>query len=331
MQLINITNRKQLNDFIASQKMSQFLQSFEWGEFQEKVAGKIFRLGVINDDSLVVVATIVKKTLPMGKSYFYCPRGPIEQSVDISRSTQARDETAELLFNDIRKLAREEEVMFLRLEPLNELCIKDLKSQVLKTLDVQPSNTLVLDLTKLEVELLGEMHAKTRYNIKLAEKRGVIIEEAEAIRFDDFWQLMSETSERDNFRLHGINYYKNMLEVDSKYIKLYFASHNGNPISTGIFSFFGDTVTYLHGASSSVDRNVMAPYLLHWQIINLAKSQGYKYYDFNGVDEKRWPGVTRFKNGFGGSAVNYPGTFDMIFDQGWYSIYKMVRKARRTF
>ena len=75
----------------------------------------------------------------------------------------------------------------------------------------------------------------------------------------------------------------------------------------------------------------MAPHLLQWHAIKLAKANGQKYYDFHGIDEARWPGVTRFKLGFGGFEVNYPGTFDLVYDPGWYSIYKMVRKVRRTF
>ena len=175
------------------------------------------------------------------------------------------------------------------------------------------------------------MHPKTRYNIKLAEKKGINILESGTNHFADFWQLISQTSERDSFRLHGINYYQEMLRLKRDFIKLFLADYKGRLISTGIFSFFGDLVTYLHGGSADTNRNVMAPYLLHWQIIKTAKQQGFKYYDLNGIDEKKWLGVTRFKKGFGGKEINYPGTFDLVFDQGWYNIYRMVRKVRRTF
>jgi lipid II:glycine glycyltransferase (peptidoglycan interpeptide bridge formation enzyme) len=75
----------------------------------------------------------------------------------------------------------------------------------------------------------------------------------------------------------------------------------------------------------------MAPYLLQWESIRIAKEAGMKYYDFHGVDEEKWAGVTRFKMGFGGERVEYPGTYDLVFDQGWYAIYKMVRQVRRSF
>jgi lipid II:glycine glycyltransferase (peptidoglycan interpeptide bridge formation enzyme) len=323
MQIITITDKKQLNDFVDQETMSQFLQSWQWGEFQGRAAGKIIRLGVLENNELVAAATLVKKILPMGKNYFLCPRGPIVGA--------KRDKLKILneLFSTIKELAEDESVIFLRFEPIST---NDNSSFIIQqTLDIQPSKTLILDLTKSEEELLKEMHQKTRYNIKLSEKKKVKVVEAGLERFDDFWQLMNQTGERDNFRPHGIDYYRKMLEAENDFIKLYFAEYNGKPVTTGIFSYFGDTVTYLHGASADHDREVMAPYSLHWQIIKEAKQAGYKYYDLFGIDEKRWPGVTRFKKGFGGFEHNYPGTFDLAFDENWYSIYKMIRKARRTF
>jgi len=87
----------------------------------------------------------------------------------------------------------------------------------------------------------------------------------------------------------------------------------------------------MHGGSSGAYREAMAPYLLQWRAIELGKKFGCTYYDFYGIDEEKWPGVTRFKNGFGGRTINYPGTFDLIFDASWYNVYKMVRRVRRTF
>jgi peptidoglycan pentaglycine glycine transferase (the first glycine) len=215
-----------------------------------------------------------------------------------------------------------------------------------KTIDIQVSKTIILDLIKSEEELLAAMHQKTRYNIRLAEKRGVKIREAGVSSpllspangagkeglgvvggFEKFWDLMSATVNRDGFRLHEKEYYKKMLEVEN--IKLYFAEFEGKVICAGIFSFFGDTAIYLHGASSDENRELMAPHLLQWELIKKAKSLGCKYYDFFGIDEKKWPGVTRFKRGFGGQELNYPGTFDIIFDKRKYIVYKLLRIIRR--
>jgi len=325
MQIINITNRQQLNKFVGSQKHSQFLQAWQWGEFHKIVSDNVFRLGVQSQGELIAAATVIKKILPMGKFYFYCPRGPVLGKPQIPMTKQI----IELLFNAIKELAEQEKVMFFRFDPTFQ--VSSFKFQVSKTIDVQPSKTLILNLEKSEQEILQAMHQKTRYNIRLAEKKGVKIIESDLSQFDDFWQLMCETSDRDSFRTHGINYYKEMLKVDKDFVKLFFAKYKNRLISAIIISLFGDTITYMHGASANEHRNVMAPYLLQWHCIKLAKELGYRYYDFYGIDEEKWPGVTRFKKGFGGKTINYPGTFDLIFDQGWYSVYKMVRKVRRTF
>jgi lipid II:glycine glycyltransferase (peptidoglycan interpeptide bridge formation enzyme) len=196
-----------------------------------------------------------------------------------------------------------------------------------RSLDVQVSKTIILDLSKTEDKLLKEMHQKTRYNIRLAEKKGVKIREAAEGEFEKFWELMSQTVNRDGFRLHEKDYYEKMIEVDG--VKLFLGEAENKILCSGIFSFFGDTAVYLHGASSNENRELMAPHILQWELARRAKALGFKYYDFFGVDEKKWPGVTRFKRGFGGKEVNYPGTFDVIFDIFKYDGYKVLRFVRR--
>ena len=328
MQTINITNKEQLNNFVGGQKHSQFLQSWQWGEFHNVVSGDVFRLGVMDNNELAGAATIIKKILPIGKNYFYCPRGPIIDKLQIT-NYKLQIKIFEVLFDEIKNLAKSEGVMFLRFDPTFQ--ITNYKLPISETIDIQPSKTLILDLLKTESELLKDMHPKTRYNIKLAEKKGVKVVEADASRIGEFWQLMGETSSRDSFRTHGINYYKEMVKLDGDFIKLFFAEYKGKAISSIIASSFGDTAAYMHGASSNEDRNVMAPYAMQWHCMKFFKEKGFKYYDLYGIDEKKWPGVTRFKKGFGGKEIEYFGTYDLPFDKGWYNIYKMVRKMRRTF
>lgn len=326
MQIINLTEKEQLNNFISRQKQSQFLQSWQWGEFHKQVSNKVIKVGVEENNQLIAAALLIKKVLPISRNYFYCPRGPV---IDSKITKDKIRIIVNFLFNQFKKIAREENVMFLRFEPAANIQHSTFSTQ--KTLDVQPSKTIILDLAKSETEILKSMQQKTRYNIRLAEKKGVKIIEAELKQFDKFWQLMGQTSQRDKFRLHGINYYKKMMDLGSDFIKLFFAQYKKKIIAANIVSFFGDTVTYIHGASANDNRNVMAPYLLQWYSIKLAKKLGYRYYDFYGIDEKAWPGVTRYKKGFAGDEKKYQGTFDLIFDSGWYSVYKMVRKVRRTF
>lgn len=335
MRIINITEKKQLNDFVGNKKNSQFLQSWQWGEFQEEASGDVWRVGVEENGILVASAKLVKKQLPIGKSYFYCGRGPI-----IAEGLNVEN-ILNFLFNGISDIAKKQGAMFLRFEPACpaggpacqefKLALSSLNFQIFKTIDVQPSKTLILDLKKSEDEILKQMRQKTRYNIRLAEKKGVKIVEAGADRFEEFWQLLSTTGDRDEFNLHGRSYYQAMLKMESDFVKLSFAEYRRKALACNLVIFFGDTATYIHGGSSDENREVMAPYALQWHNIKLAKKSGCEYYDFHGIDEKKWPGVTRFKIGFGGHAEEYPGTFDLVYDESWYNIYKMVRKIRRTF
>lgn len=326
MKLVNL-NKEQLNSFLRAQEHSSFLQSWEWGEFQESCGNHVFRLGVESDGELVMVINLIKKVLPIGRAYFYAPR---------FQCKTPNKECYVFFIKEIKKLAKKERVIFLRFEPLEQTQSVNNKERIVKTLDIQPSKTIILDLSRSEEELLGAMHQKTRYNIRLAERKGVeIIETAcEKEDFREFWDLMKETVKRDDFRLHSREYYQRMIATDCNLneglsIKLFFARFDNKNIATGIFSFFGDTVTYLHGASSNDHRSVMAPYLLQWHVIKLSKGEGYRYYDFYGIDEERWPGVTRFKKGFSSRIIEYPGCFDVVFNRRWYGLYKIMRWIRR--
>ncbi|MEI8361131.1 MAG: peptidoglycan bridge formation glycyltransferase FemA/FemB family protein [bacterium] len=329
MKLVTIDSKKQLDDFVGTEKHSQFIQSWAWSEFQRLVSGTVWRIGVEDKGKLIASAKISKKDLPMGRSYFYCGRGPVFKG-DVWNV-----EAAALIFAEIERLAEEEMVMFLRFDPSFD-CIADVEQIIgnrtfIKSDDVQPSKTLILDVTKTEEELLAAMHQKTRYNINLANKKEVKIVEGGKERFEDFWSLLDQTTGRDKFRPHGRSHYSAMFDIETDTLKLLFAEVDGKPLAASILLFFGDTATYLHGGSSNDDRNLMAPYALQWASIQMAKNKGMNYYDFYGIDEERWPGVTRFKMGFGGEVKVFPGTYDIIYDEGWYSVYRMVRKVRRSF
>jgi len=326
MQIIDIKEKEILDDFLKRQKHSQFLESWEWGEFQFKMENKIFRLGIEDEGKLIFTATLIKRKLFLNKSYFFIPRGPIFDD-------KLKPENYELLFDffirEVKKIAKKENAVFLRFEPLKEFPKRNLKFSIKKSIDIQPAQSLILNIEKSEEELLKEMHQKTRYNINLALRKGITVREIKNIQkyFNDFWKIMEETRKRDNFFLHPREHYQEILNLD--FIKLIGAFYKGKLIAVNIVSFFGDLVTYVHGASSNENRNLMAPYALQWETIKLAQKEGYKYYDFYGIDEKKWPGVTRFKKGFKGEEIEYPGTFDLIFNPNEYYFYKVFRFLRR--
>jgi lipid II:glycine glycyltransferase (peptidoglycan interpeptide bridge formation enzyme) len=302
------------NNFLLNQPTQTgiFLQSEEWLAFQEKLGREIYRLGLVDkQNNLSAICGVIQNPLPLGKKYFYVPRGPVGKP--------------EALIDEVKKTAQKDGGIFLKIEPPTEISLPSL----LRAGPLQPRQTLILDLTKSEEELIAAMHEKTRYNIRLAEKKNLILKNGTV---DNFWKLMEETTKRDEFRAHPKKYYEKMLEKitgDGKNgmrVELKTVYLDGAPLAAAIVGYFGDTATYLHGASSYEHRNLMAPYFMHWEIIKEAKRLGYKFYDFWGIDEQKWPGVTRFKKGFGGFEINYPGTFDLPINKLWYKIYNLAKK-----
>ncbi|MFN3302012.1 MAG: lipid II:glycine glycyltransferase FemX [Patescibacteria group bacterium] len=319
MKIQEIKDEKIWQEFVSSFEMAQFLHSWQWGKFQESLGRKIWRFGVYQNDKLIAALMLIKNNLPFKKNYLYSPRFPIlTQTVP-----------AEIFLNKIEEVAKKENSIFWRVDLFNADIFKDVK--FIKISDLQPSRTIILDLTKSEEEILEGMHPKTRYNIRLAEKRGVrvkISQKKEEIEI--FLKLLEKTAQRDKFKIYPFKYYRKLLQLDKNFVKLFLAEYQGKIIAGNLMIFFADTSTYLHGASADEYRNVMAPYLLHWLAIKEAKRMCLKYYDFWGIDEKKWPGVTRFKKGFvnlkTGFEINYPGTFDLVFNQFWYKIYLLAKK-----
>lgn len=206
--------------------------------------------------------------------------------------------------------------------------------------DVQPPDTVLLPLDKTEEELLAAMKAKWRYNIRLAEKKGVTVKAAGPECIDDFYSVFMETAARDRIAVHGKDYYKSLLELSSKgeHIKttLYIAEHEGEVLA-GIITLFTDTeAVYLYGASSDKKRNLMPAYLLQWTAIQDAKRFGSKVYDFYGIpptDDEHHPmhGLYRFKTGFGGNVVHRAGSIDMPVKPLTYAMYIFLERARAFY
>lgn len=313
MHIIEISSQKQWDEFVVLNG-DQFLQSWAWGEFQKKIGRRIWRLGIKDDNNIIGQALIVKHSLLLGKNYFYCPRGPIFSSLPSKK-------VLKIFIEKIKDLARQENAIFFRFEPQN---IKLQVSHCKKVSDVQPCKTLTLDLTQSEQEILSNMHYKTRYNIRLAQRHKVEVYRSKDQKdVEEFLHLLHKTCKREKFKPHPDNYYQSLLSFDPKFIQLYLVKYEDKILAAYIVVFFGNTATYVHGASSRENANVMAPHFLHWYTITQAKNKGYKAYDFWGIDKKKWPGLTRYKMGFGGELVTYIGTFDLPISNPWYWLYKI--------
>lgn len=299
-----------------------FLQSKLWLEFQKSLGREVFEY-----DKDGIKAGIIKLPLWFGKSYFYIPYGPV---MDFNAMLGGEKNPVWNWLHWLKDLAKKEQAIFIKAEPSNDHVAQTLAERKFKLShkEIQPSRTVILDLEKSEAELKAAMHHKTRYNIGVAEKHGIIVKESEDIGV--FWKLMQKTTKRDRFFSHTQSYYQKLFNFfhdghDIK-IKLFLAFCQGRPLAGALVLFFGEMGFYLHGASDYDHRQLMASYLLHWEILKGLKFQDLKFYDFWGINARHWPGVTRFKLGWGGRTVEYPGSFDWRLSWWWYQGYKMARR-----
>lgn len=305
-----------LNDYFGE---TSFLQSSSWGCIQERYKRKCFYLSFKKSTAALGLFLIIEIPINNFFKYWYIPRGPIFKK-DISSKDK------EEIFLKVSKFAKKNNAVFIRFEPGDMPLIEGIR----KAKDVQPSKTCFLDIRQSNDELLKAMKSKTRYNINLARRKGVrvaLIDDPQTA-FNNFIDLMKETSERDNFSIHNADYYKNLISYNNKFIRVFEAHYNKKVIASGIFSFYRGQVSYLHGASSNQFRNVMAPYLLHFETMVFAKKEGFKFYDLYGVDDLKWPGVSRFKRGFGGEQFDYPGSFDLPVRKMYYKLYQAINFLR---
>ncbi|MFA7208721.1 MAG: peptidoglycan bridge formation glycyltransferase FemA/FemB family protein [Parcubacteria group bacterium] len=304
-----------------------FLQSDWWKNFQSAVGRKN-----LNIKGETFWNNIFEHKLPIVGKYFYIPRGNI---------LKIRDKNVKNYFDNLIGLARDNGAGWIRIEPASqeilELTRKNVDLPIVKAPhEMQPKELFIIDCTKSEAELLTLMKPKTRYNIKVAEKKGVKVFVSNGKEcMDRFCDLVEITSKRQGIRPHPRDYYQKMLEIiPGENIKLYCAELEGEVIAANIVIFFGNTVTYLHGASDDRFRNVMAPYLLQWRQIQDAKKAGAAGYDFGGVktgsDDNDWAGITRFKQGFSPATETskFPGNYDIILNPLKYRTYNLIRKIK---
>lgn len=212
--------------------------------------------------------------------------------------------------------------------------------------DIQPPDTVLLDLSRTGDELLAQMKAKWRYNIHLAEKKGVVVTPYTADSkdldqaIDTFYSLFETTAKRDGIAVHAKKYYKDLFALsktfpDAPKITLWLARHEGDSLAGIITLFSRREAVYLYGASSNVKRNLMPAYLLQWNAISAAKEYGSAFYDFYGMpptDDEHHPmyGLYRFKTGFGGTIVHRPGSVDVPVSH-LYSLYTTAERLRAFY
>ena len=300
--------------------MKSILQTREWADFKAIQGFEILKIGELFTH---------KRNLPYGQNFLYLP----EVSSDYLTAQN---------MEEIKKLAKSQRSIFARVELINEYSANADKIVqsfgFIKSFEqVQPKWRHIIDISKSEDEILSQMKSKGRYNIRLAQKKQVkVTASSDKGAIERFYELVSQTTQRERISGRSQEYFVKMVDSfsDTDYLEIYIASYEGKPLAGALVSFYDGVASYLYGGSSSENREVMAPYALHWQIIRDAKARSMQKYDMLGRakpnDEKsKWAGVTRFKEQFGGQAVEILGSYDFIEKPTYYKIFKLLEGSRR--
>lgn len=346
-QLIESQDEDLFNDFISSSPKPHFLQSYEWGELKSCTGWEPLRLLVWCDDRPVAAISLLKRHLPfycyLHRSIIYAPRGPIIGA--------ECDQAGEVFFWEaVKGLARRHGAIFIKIDPDIPTEPADSAERYRKRLTatgfrlsgsqsgfggVQPCYVFRLDITPTEQSLLAAMESKTRYNIHLAERKGVSVRVAQdAADLRLFYDILTETATRDRFLIRNFSYFERMwdLFVTRGAARVFLADYQGQAIAGTLAFHCGDRVWYLYGASSNQLRNVMPNHLLQWTMIRWAKELGCRLYDFRGVPgsadtDDHLAGLYRFKKGFAATFTEFIGEYDLILSPGWFFLWTRVLPA----
>ncbi len=308
------------------------LQSLEWGKFREKTGIKVVRINNLQ----LTIHPIPHTNFNIG----YLPKSSMPTKEIISK---------------LHELGKKEHCVFIQLEP-NVEQTEDGKKKI-ESFGLIPSAhplftkyTFILDLTKSEEELLKDMNSKTRYNIKVAQKHGVVVKEDNSPKaFERYLSLTKETTNRKGFYSHTEKYHQLMwdtigihnsefkiqnLDKNRLTAHLLTAIYNKKILVTWIVFILGDTLYYPYGASSSNHKEVMASNLMMWEAIRFGKKLGLKKFDMwgslgpNPDSKDPWFGFHRFKEGYGAKLTEFLGSYDLIIDKNMYRFYKIADKFR---
>ncbi len=306
--------------FVSAHPETHILQTAEWGELKKDFGWDVVRL-IAGD----LGVQILFRRLPLGFTVAYMPKPD-------GRLWTADGEE----WSEINAVCRQKRAIFLKIEPdCWEPSTFNLQSSTISPHNIQPPRTIVISLLGSEDDILARMKQKCRYNVRLAEKKGVTIRAWDDL--DGFHRLMQVTGGRDGFGVHSLEYYKKAYELfhTARTAELLVAEFEGKPLAALMIFAVGTRSWYLYGASNDEERNRMPTYLLQWEAIRWARAHGCTEYDLWGVPdadevtleaefESRhdglW-GVYRFKRGFGGEVKRASQALDKVYMPLLYKLY----------
>jgi len=314
MPIVSLTD---WNQFLSGHPNTHLLQTGEWGELKAAFGWKPVRIVTGN-----IGVQILFRKLPLGFTVGYIPKANFEGS----------------LWNEINSVCKHNRAIFIKWEPDSwDDQNPGTWNLELRTSphNIQPPRTIIVDINGSEEEMLARMKQKTRYNIRLAEKKGVTIHAWDDIQ--SFHKLMLITGGRDGFGVHSLEYYKRAYELlhPKQMGELLVAEYEGKPLAALFVAQNGNRAYYLYGASTDEERNRMPAYLLQWEAMKWAKARGCEEYDLWGVPDEDeatleanvatrhdglW-GVYRFKRGFGGELKRAVQAMDRVYNPLLYWAY----------
>lgn len=337
METVNIENAGEFDAFVRGVPKGHMLQTSAWGKVKKDWDWTGF-ISRGRDGGIKGVCAVLTRKIPSTPfKLMYAPRGPVCDLAD--------EETVSELLCDVRDYGIENKACSLKIDTdaliSNVDYINLLKKLgfVFKKLGkdfdaVQARYIFRLDVSgKTEEEIMASFHPKTRYNVRLAARKGVEVKIKGAEACEEFYDLMLITGRRDNFAVRGVPYFRRVMEAFGDDARIYIAYYAGRAIAGALDVLCGDKVWYLYGASSDEYRNVMPNYLVQWEMIKWAIESGCKYYDFRGgyPDESNpLHGIFKFKKGFCNDYMEFMGEADLVLNKLGFNTVLFAQKLAKS-
>ncbi len=330
-------SEEEYTTFLESHKRCNFQQSVGWANVKNNWTREII-LAEDSSGKIIGSLMVLIRKIPFFGNIMYSSRGPV---CDIHNM-----EILKQLTEGVKELAKKYKAIVFRMEPDIESSDEGFKNVMLDIgyqlkddaknfrEEIQPRYVFRLDTkNKTEEELFNNLHSKTRYNVRLAIKKGVQIKEGTREDLKDFHKIMITTGIRDGFITRPLEYFERMYDcLGSKHMRILMAYYEDKPIAGVIVIIYGNKTWYLYGASSNEHRNLMPNYLLQWEMIKIAVQNKSDIYDLRGVPgiADNSNGLYRFKKGFGAEYTEFIGELYIEFKPLRYRLYKFSEKTFRN-
>jgi len=333
--LLSETDRwKAWDSFLEATPDTGFMQSSWWAMFRSAVGYEYFAVTVKDEDTIVGGALVAKWSYSPRSCFYYMQDGPVLPSDESSASEVY---AAILRSVEQHRRAEEETVSHLRIEPRWQCLpsfVRGFQSLAFRDTYTEPRNTLCIDLRPSEAEILAQMRPKGRYNSRVAQRHNVaVVEDNSDQGLVDFVRIQRRTATRQGISTKPPSYFRNLVSVLSPVhkVSIFFAEYQGRRLAAALVVYFGRRATYFFGGSLALYRRVMAPYLLHFEIMRRAKALGCEWYDLWGIAPENepdhpWQNISAFKRKFGGRELRLVPTLDYIYDPAAYDRYAATKR-----